>query len=88
MAYSSTLKMEVTYPSELSFDFHWTRRRYIPKDVTLHTPRCENLKSYTRKNLYKYSGALVYDNLIYTNLSTHGFENFLVISFVFPKYEL
>jgi hypothetical protein len=37
LAYSSTLKMEVTSPSETSGDFQRTTRRYIPKDITLQS---------------------------------------------------
>jgi hypothetical protein len=32
--------------SETSFDFQWITRRYIPEDTSLHTHRCDNLKSY------------------------------------------
>jgi hypothetical protein len=30
------LKIEATYSSETSVDFHRIRRRYIPEDITLH----------------------------------------------------
>jgi hypothetical protein len=50
LAYSSTLKMEAVCSSETSVDLHWTTRRYIPKDTTLHKHRCENLEAY--KNAY------------------------------------
>jgi hypothetical protein len=43
LAYSSILKMEAIFSSEMSVDF---QRRYIPEDRSLHNPRCENLKSY------------------------------------------
>jgi hypothetical protein len=33
---------------------------------------------------YQYSGLLVYKGLIYADLNFRWFENFLVISFVFP----
>jgi hypothetical protein len=36
LAYSSTLKMEVTCSSETSVDFQRTTRRYIPEERTLH----------------------------------------------------
>jgi hypothetical protein len=32
--------------SEKLVDFQQTTRLYIPKDITLHNHRCENLKSY------------------------------------------
>jgi hypothetical protein len=32
--------------SEKSVDVQWTTRRYIPEDITLHSHRCENFKSY------------------------------------------
>jgi hypothetical protein len=35
-AYSATLKMEATGPSETSADFQWTAGRYIPEHKTLH----------------------------------------------------
>jgi hypothetical protein len=35
LAYSSTLKLEVTYISETSVFFQLTTRRYIPEDVKL-----------------------------------------------------
>jgi hypothetical protein len=36
LAYSSTLKVEATWYSEISVDFQRTTRRYIPEDKTLH----------------------------------------------------
>jgi hypothetical protein len=42
---TSTLKIEVINSSEKSIDFHWTTERCIPEDITLYSPRCENLKS-------------------------------------------
>jgi hypothetical protein len=45
-AYSSSLKMEATYSSEISVGFQRTMRRYIPGDWTLHNHRCDNLKYY------------------------------------------
>jgi hypothetical protein len=36
LAYSSTLKIQVTSFSEISVDFRRTTRRYIPEDITLH----------------------------------------------------
>jgi hypothetical protein len=38
--------MEATCSCEISVDFQWTTRRYIPEDSTLHNHRYENLKSY------------------------------------------
>jgi hypothetical protein len=46
LAYSSALKMHVTYPSITSVDFQWTTSHYIPKYRTVHNYHCENLKSY------------------------------------------
>jgi hypothetical protein len=43
--YFSTLKIEVTYFSEMSIGFQQTTRRHIPEDISLHNQRCENLKS-------------------------------------------
>jgi hypothetical protein len=45
LAYSSTLKMEVTCSSGMSVDFHHNTWRYIPEDRTLQSHCCENLKS-------------------------------------------
>jgi hypothetical protein len=42
---SSTLEMEAIYSSETSVDFHRTVWNYILEDTTLHSHRCENLKS-------------------------------------------
>jgi hypothetical protein len=42
----STLNMEAICSSETSDDTQRITRRYIPKAVTLHNHRCENLKSY------------------------------------------
>jgi hypothetical protein len=46
LAYSSTLKMEVTHCSETMVDFHWTTQHNTLEDRTLHNHHCENLKSY------------------------------------------
>jgi hypothetical protein len=46
-AYSSTLKMEAIFLSEMSVDSQRTTRRHIPEDDTLHNHRCENLKILT-----------------------------------------
>jgi hypothetical protein len=46
LAYSSTLKMEETCPSETLVDFQQTTQCYIPEDRSLHNHCCENLKSY------------------------------------------
>jgi hypothetical protein len=43
---SSTLKMEAISSSEKSGATQRTTRRHIPDDNTLHSHRCENLKSY------------------------------------------
>jgi hypothetical protein len=44
--YFLTPKMEAACSSETSLNIQRTTRRCIPKDSTLHTHRCENLKSY------------------------------------------
>jgi hypothetical protein len=46
LAYSLSLKMEVTCSTETSVDFQWTTHCYIPGDRTLHDNDCENLKSH------------------------------------------
>jgi hypothetical protein len=51
LAYSSTLKMEVTCPTETLVDFQRTARSYIPEDITHHNHLCENLKSYNQLEL-------------------------------------
>jgi hypothetical protein len=45
LAYSLTLKMEVTCSSEKLIDVKRTTPRYISEDRALHKHRCENLKS-------------------------------------------
>jgi hypothetical protein len=45
MANFSALKFVATCSSETWADFQRTVRHYIPKDITLHNHRCENLKS-------------------------------------------
>jgi hypothetical protein len=45
-AYSSTLNMQATCSSEISFAFRQSSRHYIPEDINLHNYRYENLKSY------------------------------------------
>jgi hypothetical protein len=47
LAYSSTLKMEVTYSSGTSLTFQRTIRRYISEDRIIHNHICENPKSCT-----------------------------------------
>jgi hypothetical protein len=51
---SSALKTEAICSSEMSVDFQWTTRRYIPEDGTLHNHRCENLESYMNMELFIY----------------------------------
>jgi hypothetical protein len=46
LAYSSALKMEVTWSSETSVDFQFITWHRIPEDKTLHNHCCENLNSY------------------------------------------
>jgi hypothetical protein len=55
VAYSPTLKMEVTYSSETSLDFQWITWRYISEERNLHNHRCEKLKSYPGIYLEKLS---------------------------------
>jgi hypothetical protein len=45
-SYSSTLKVEATYPSETLVDFQQSTWRYTPEKRTFHPLPCENLKSY------------------------------------------
>jgi hypothetical protein len=40
--------MEAIYFSETSIGFQRITRHYIPKDITLHNHRCDNLKSYIK----------------------------------------
>jgi hypothetical protein len=51
-AYSSTVKMEVTCPSETSVDFHRTTQRYIQEDRILHKHCFENVKSNSRYRVH------------------------------------
>jgi hypothetical protein len=45
-AFYLTLKMEGTYASETGWvDIRRNTLRYVPERVTLHSPRCQNLKS-------------------------------------------
>jgi hypothetical protein len=45
LVYSSTLKTEVTWSSEMSINFHRTPWHYIPKDTTPHNHCLKNPKS-------------------------------------------
>jgi hypothetical protein len=45
LTYSSTLKIEATYSSETSVEFHRTTWRYIPQDRTVHNDRCGTIKT-------------------------------------------
>jgi hypothetical protein len=51
--------MEALCSSETSVATQRTTRRHIPEDDTLHNHRCENLKSYKRKQDCK-SGKTVF----------------------------
>jgi succinylglutamate desuccinylase len=51
LTYLSFLKMEATYSSEISVDFHRATRRYIPENTTLHSHSFKILKY---KILYQY----------------------------------
>jgi hypothetical protein len=53
LAYSSILKMEEICSSETSVDTQRSRLRYIPEDGTLHNHRCENLKSYALRCVWR-----------------------------------
>jgi hypothetical protein len=53
LAYSPTLKMEVTCSSKTSVGFRRTTGHYIPEHRTLHIRRCENRKSYEENALLK-----------------------------------
>jgi hypothetical protein len=44
-------EMEAMSSSETSVDFQRTTWRYIPKESTLHSHRCENLKSYIQDDV-------------------------------------
>jgi hypothetical protein len=44
LAYSATLKMEVTCSSEKPDDFQDATQRYIPEDGSLHKHRSESLE--------------------------------------------
>jgi hypothetical protein len=46
LAYSSTLKMHITYSFTTSVNFQWITEHYIPKYRTAHNCHCENLESY------------------------------------------
>jgi hypothetical protein len=46
LAYSLTIKMEVTRSVETSTDFHWPAWCYIQEDRTPQTHHCKNLKAY------------------------------------------
>jgi hypothetical protein len=43
-AYSSTLKMDPTYSTQMSLDFQRTAQCYIPEDRTPRNHRCDNVK--------------------------------------------
>jgi hypothetical protein len=59
VSYSSALKMMATCSSETSVGFRRTTRRYIAEDITFHSHRCHNLKSYASLVLF-----LQYKNFI------------------------
>jgi hypothetical protein len=50
LAYSSTLKMEVTYTCETSVDFQRTTQRYILEDRTLHIYLCRDSRIPSRES--------------------------------------
>jgi hypothetical protein len=54
LAYSSTLKMEVTCSFEILVDFERTARCSIPEVRSLHNFCCENLRSYVPQYMYSY----------------------------------
>jgi hypothetical protein len=51
LACSSTVKMEALCSSVMSVGFQRSRRHYIPKEVSFHDHRAENLKSYVISSL-------------------------------------
>jgi hypothetical protein len=56
LAYSSVLKMDATYSSEMSVDFQRNTRRCIPENRTLHNHCCEDLCLSTYNNLRNLNG--------------------------------
>jgi hypothetical protein len=59
--------MELKCSSEVSFDFLWTTRRYIPEDTIPHTHRRENLKSkkYIKSGIF-FSYFYSFDSMYWT----------------------
>jgi hypothetical protein len=53
LAYTSTLRMEVTCSSKTLVDFEGITWSYSPEDRTLNNHRCENLKSYRHALIYQ-----------------------------------
>jgi hypothetical protein len=53
LAYTLTLKMEVTCSSEASVGFQRTTLRYIPEESTLHNHRYENLISHEEGKIWR-----------------------------------
>jgi hypothetical protein len=51
LAYSQTLKMEVTYSTETTFGFQQYAWHYIPEETALHSYRSEIPKSIKMHNL-------------------------------------
>jgi hypothetical protein len=42
---------------------HWTARRYIPEDITLHNHRCRNLTSYMEDNIKMYHNEILCEDV-------------------------
>jgi hypothetical protein len=51
LAYTSTLKIELKYPSETSADFLWSTLCYIPEERILHSQSFENFNPKLVKNI-------------------------------------
>jgi hypothetical protein len=91
LAYSLTLKMEVTCFSETSVDFQRTTQRYIPEYGILHNNCCYSLK------FYIHEGRLTIDPPAHqsppsqsssSSVSSHVHPSFCVTSFLICRSHL
>jgi hypothetical protein len=57
--------------SETSVYFNKPTRRYIPEDYSLHTHRCENLKSRKQGNVHFFQRTFVFMQKITASFDTH-----------------